>query len=118
MQELLMDSIIHQHPDWETPYFATIFTTQLSDALEGYDEASNLMAELVGKYDGFMGMHSARDQDGYGITVCYWKSEDSIKAWREDLEHQTVQSKGRGGWYSEYTIQIAEVKRSTFFKAV
>ena len=111
-----METIIRQHPDWKPPYFATIFTTQLGDALEGYDEASDLMAELVEKYDGFMGMHSARDDDGYGITVCYWKTEDSITAWREDLEHQAVQLKGRGGWYSKYTIQLAEVKRSTFFE--
>ena len=56
-----MNSVIYQHPDWEPPYFATIFTTQLGDSLKGYDEASDLMAELVEKYDGFMGMHSARD---------------------------------------------------------
>lgn len=111
-----MNSVIYQHPDWEPPYFATIFTTQLGDNLKGYDEASDLMAELVEKYDGFMGMHSARDEDGYGITVCYWKTEDSIKAWREDLEHQAVQLKGRGEWYRKYTIQIAEVKRSSFFE--
>ena len=113
-----MDSIIHQHPNWETPYFASIFTTQLGKNLDGYDETSDRMAELVEKYDGFMGMHSARDENGYGITVCYWKSEDSINAWRNDLEHQTAQAKGKTGWYSEYTIQIAEVKQSTFFKAV
>tara|TARA_B100001559_G_C16341544_1_gene548274 strand:+ start:448 stop:789 length:342 start_codon:yes stop_codon:yes gene_type:complete len=113
-----MDSIIHQHPNWETPYFASIFTTQLGENLDDYDETSDRMAELVEKYDGFMGMHSARDENGYGITVCYWKSEDSINAWRNDLEHQTAQAKGKTGWYSEYTIQIAEVKRSTFFKAV
>ena len=40
------------------------FTTQLSDDLEGYDKTSDLMAELVEKYDGFMGMHSARDEEG------------------------------------------------------
>ena len=102
-----MDSIIHQHPNWETPYFASIFTTQLGKNLDGYDETSDRMAELVEKYDGFMGMHSARDENGYGITVCYWKSEDSINAWRNDLEHQTAQAKGKTGWYSEYTIQIA-----------
>ena len=83
-----------------------------------FNISSKKVSELVEKYDGFMGMHSARDENGYGITVCYWKSEDSINAWRNDLEHQTAQAKGKTGWYSEYTIQIAEVKRSTFFKAV
>ena len=63
-------------------------------------------------------MHSARDKDGYGITVCYWKTEDSITAWREDLEHQAVQLKGKGGWYSKYTIQLAEVIRPSFLKRV
>jgi len=111
-----MDSIIHQHPDWELPYFASIFTTQLGKNLEGYDETSDKMTELVEKYDGFMGMHSIRNEDGYGITICYWKSEEAITSWREDLEHQAAQSKGKSAWYSKYTIQIAQVLRSTFFE--
>ena len=55
----------------DTPYYATIFTTQLSGDLEGYGETSDRMAELVGGYDGYLGMHSARGLDGFGITVCY-----------------------------------------------
>ena len=60
-----MDSIIHQHPDWEPPYLATIFTTQLSDDLEGYDKTSDLMAELVEKYDGETQWVMYEDEDGY-----------------------------------------------------
>ena len=29
------------------------------------------MAELVGGYDGYLGMYTARGLDGFGITVCY-----------------------------------------------
>ena len=43
----------------DTPYYATIFTTHLSGDLEGYDESADRMAELVGGYDGYLGMHSA-----------------------------------------------------------
>ena len=52
-----------------TPYYATIFTTRLTEDLEGYDETSDRMAELVSRYDGFLGMQSARGPDGLGITV-------------------------------------------------
>ncbi|MEE2958647.1 MAG: hypothetical protein VX488_06740, partial [Actinomycetota bacterium] len=48
----------------EAPYFATIFTTRLTSDLDGYDETADRMAELVGAREGFLGMQSARGDDG------------------------------------------------------
>ena len=100
----------------DTPYYATIFTTQLSGDLEGYDETSDRMAELVGGYDGYLGMHSARGLDGFGITVCYWRSEEDIAAWRADLDHREAQDEGRDRFYSEYTVEVARVDRTIEFQ--
>ena len=100
----------------DPPYYATIFTTQLSEDLKGYDETANRMAELVGGYDGYLGMYSARGLDGFGITVCYWQSEEDIAAWRADLDHREVQDEGRDRFYSEYTVEVARVDRAIEFQ--
>ena len=99
-----------------TPYYATIFTTRLTEDLEGYDETSDRMAELVSGYAGYLGMQSARGPDGLGITVCYWGSEDDIAAWRADLEHLEAQRQGQGRWYEEYTVEVARVDRTIEFQ--
>ena len=99
-----------------TPYYATIFTTRLTEDLEGSDETSDRMAELVSGYAGYLGMQSARGADGLGIIVCYWRSEDDIDDWRTDLEHQEAQREGQGRWYEEYTVEVARVDRTIEFE--
>jgi len=100
----------------EAPYFATIFTTTMTEDLDGYQEMADRMAELVGVREGFLGMQSARGDDGLGITVCYWRSEEDIAAWRIDMEHLDAQDKGRSRWYAQYTVEVARVERTIEFK--
>jgi len=100
----------------EAPYFATIFTTRLTSDLDGYDETADRMAELVGAREGFLGMQSARGDDGLGITVCYWRSQEDINAWRTDLEHEQAQAEGRARWYDQYTVEVARVDRTIEFR--
>ena len=100
----------------EAPYYATIFTTRMTSDLDGYDEMADRMAELVNARKGFLGMHSARGDDGLGITVCYWQTEEDITAWRTDLEHQKAQDGGRDRWYAQYTVEVARVDRTIEFR--
>lgn len=46
------------------------------------------MVELAAKQQGYLGLESARGSDGQGITVSYWRDEDSILAWKRDTGHQ------------------------------
>jgi len=100
----------------EVPYFATIFTTRMTSDLDEYDDTADRMAELVGAREGFLGMQSARGDDGLGITVCYWRSEEDITAWRNDLEHRKAQDEGRSRWYAQYTVEVARVDRTIEFR--
>ena len=65
----------------EVPYYATIFTTRMTSNLDGYEETADRMAELVSAREGFLGMQSARGDDGLGITVCYWRAEEDEPIW-------------------------------------
>ena len=100
----------------EVPYYATIFTTRMTNNLDGYEEMADRMAELVSAREGFLGMQSARGDDGLGITVCYWRTEEDITAWRNDLEHENAQDEGRSRWYAQYTVEVARVDRAIEFR--
>jgi len=83
---------------------AVMFITKLKPEAydDGYEETSERMIELVKNQPGFLGAESARGDDGFGITISYWKDEAAVKAWRENPEHAIAMQKGRG-WYDVYT---------------
>ena len=56
----------------EPPYYAVIFTSQLSEDDAGYEQMGKRMFELALEQPGCLGAESTRDSDGVGITVSYW----------------------------------------------
>ncbi len=101
----------------EPPYYAVIFTSQRTAVEEGYESMSGKMLELASGQPGFLGVESARDAAGLGITVSYWASLEAIANWRNDVQHRVAQSTGRKKWYSHYETRIARVERSYEFSA-
>lgn len=96
----------------EPPYYACIFTSNRSEGdAAGYDSTADFMVELASQQEGFLGVESVRDQNGSGITVSYWKSQDSIKRWKENAFHKKAQEKGMKDWYSSYSVRICKVER-------
>ncbi len=95
----------------EPPYYAVIFTSLRTEVDEGYDDMSAKMVEMASQQPGFLGVESARGDDGVGITVSYWESEEAIANWRSNAEHRIAQSHGREKWYSEFVTRVAKVER-------
>jgi heme-degrading monooxygenase HmoA len=93
------------------PYYAVIFTSLRSPGDEGYEAMSNKMVELAQKQPGFLGMESARDENGLGITVSYWATLENIAHWRKNSEHKEAQELGKTNWYQEYKVRICKVER-------
>ena len=83
---------------------------------EGYAKAAAAMVKLAQKQKGFVDIDSVRDQNGYGITVSYWQSEDDAIAWRDNETHAAIRDKGRAIWYDCYALQIAKIERSYDWK--
>ncbi|MGH8081152.1 MAG: antibiotic biosynthesis monooxygenase family protein, partial [Lysobacter sp.] len=78
----------------------------------GYARAAERMVELVCRQPGFLGFESTRDGDGFGITVAYFDSEDSIRVWREHAEHAAVRDLGHRRWYERFEQRVAIVQRA------
>ena len=56
-------------------------------------EMSERLEKMVCDQPSYVGMESVRVNDGFGITVCYWKDEASITNWKNNVEHQYAQEK-------------------------
>jgi len=91
------------------PYYAVIFTSQRTKGDEGYGNTAVRMLELAAQQHGYLGVESARED--VGITVSYWADLESIKAWKQEMEHLAAQKQGQDIWYAAYKVRIAKVER-------
>jgi heme-degrading monooxygenase HmoA len=95
----------------EPPYLAVIFSSERTDGDHGYAAMAGRMVELAQAQPGFLGVESARDADGFGITVSYWRDEAAIAAWKANAEHAVAQRLGRDRWYAAFRLRICRVER-------
>jgi heme-degrading monooxygenase HmoA len=101
----------------QPPYYAVVFTsvrTEEDDA--GYAVTAETMEKMAATQPGYLGVESARGEDGLGITVSYWASLEAIRAWRAVAEHAEAQRMGRAKWYRAYALRVAKVEREYGFE--
>jgi len=105
-------SKLHQDELHDAGCVAVIFTAWRTDADErGYRRAAAEMEELAAQQNGYLGIDTARSDDGKGITVSYWQDDTTAKAWRDNARHAQIRAQGRDQWYSRYTLHVARVER-------
>lgn len=98
------------------PYWAVVFSSTRTPAAESeYAQTADEMVALASKQPGFLGIDSVRDQNGVGITVSYWDSEQSIIAFKQNADHLTAQRLGRETFYRSYELRVAKVERAYSF---
>ncbi|MGP3924590.1 antibiotic biosynthesis monooxygenase family protein [Streptomyces sp. 8N616] len=100
----------------EPPYYAVVFTSVRTAGDNGYGETAARMAELVRDQPGFLGMDTAHEPGGIGITVGYFRDEESIRGWRQQIEHAAARKRGRAEWYESFAVHVAKVERSYAFE--
>jgi len=98
----------------EPPYYAVIFTSQRVAAQgdDGYGDMATRMVELAAQQPGYLGVESARDTNGLGITVSYWRDEASIAHWKKNAEHTLARETGNDRWYEHFETRVARVERA------
>lgn len=100
----------------QPPYYAVIFSSLRTAGDHGYEAMGQRMVELAAQQAGYLGAESARNADGFGITVSYWIDEASILAWKRHAEHRIAQETGQQHWYEHYETRVAQVTRAYTFK--
>lgn len=95
------------------PYYLVVFASRRAEGSgDGYAELAQRMVELARSQPGFLGIESARGEDGFGITVSYWQSEADIARWKANAEHAQAQRRGNRELYTEFAVRIARVERA------
>ncbi|MBC3385303.1 antibiotic biosynthesis monooxygenase [Pseudomonas sp. SWRI179] len=97
-------------------YYAVIFTSLRTEGDQGYAEAAERMLALAREQPGFLGVESARGDDGLGITVSYWRDEAAILAWKQHPEHSAIRERGRSTWYAQCQTRVCKVERDYAFQ--
>ncbi|MES5926110.1 antibiotic biosynthesis monooxygenase [Bacillus cereus group sp. MG9] len=97
------------------PYYAVIFTSNLSNDTTDYSTVSEKMEELAKQQPGFLGIESARDHSGLGITISYWESLAAIENWKQNALHKEAKKRGREQWYENFHLRICLVEKEYKF---
>lgn len=80
---------------------------------EEYQRASAELRELLRDV---AGLHSVERFEstatpGKYVTIAYFDSEEAVAAWRNRPEHRKAQALGRGRFFTDYRLVMAEVVR-------
>ena len=94
------------------PYYAVVFTSINADVDHTeHTEMYKRMVEIAESYEGYIGIEPARNPDGSGVAVIYWKDLATIQAFARHPKHVVAKKKGREIWYTNYLIRICKVER-------
>ena len=96
-------------------YYAVIFTSKRTVGDKGYKQTADELMQIVSEQEGFLGAESVRNEEGFGMTISYWDSMDSINKWKNNQPHLRAKDNGTKLWYSEYMLRICKVERDHYF---
>jgi len=90
--------------------YVVIFRATIRQPDAEYVSTAARMRELALGEFGCLEFHSVTEgQDE--VSLSYWPSEESIRAWKAHPEHIEAQTAGRERWYHSYSVQVARVER-------
>ena len=78
--------------------------------------AANLKAE-VESIDGFISVerYESIATPGKYLSLSLWRDEDAVQAWRQNLDHQAAQEKGKSEVFASYHIRVTDIVREYSF---
>ncbi|CAN5833177.1 antibiotic biosynthesis monooxygenase [soil metagenome] len=93
---------------------AVIFEVFPADGQKGtYLDIAAELRPMLDEIDGFISIErfqSLTDSSKI-LSLSFWRDEESIRTWRERIEHRDAQIRGRTGIFDNYRLRIASVVR-------
>lgn len=94
------------------PCYAVIFTSRKRNDKD-YQATAIEMDMLAAKQPGYLGVDSIANAQPE-IKISCWQTLDSIRVWKQNLEHIKAQQQAQDKWYQDH---VCKVKRSYSFSA-
>ena len=92
----------------------TIFRSRLRpEHAEDYAKVAAAMSAAAKTMPGYISHKGFTAEDGERMTIVEFESIEPHRAWAEDEGHRAAQQLGRERFYSEFSIQVCEVLRSS-----
>ncbi|GHS69493.1 antibiotic biosynthesis monooxygenase [Enterobacter kobei] len=68
---------------------------------------------LLADIDGFIDIERFQSltTDGKILSLSWWRDEEAIRSWKQNVFHQAAQAEGRGSIFAYYCIRVAQVVR-------
>jgi len=94
----------------------TVFRSRLRpEHSEDFFELADQLGAEAQAMPGFISRKVFHAEDGERVTVIEFESEETHRAWAEHHGHSAAQKLGREKFYSEYSLQICELLRTSRF---
>ncbi len=80
---------------------------------ERYLDMAGEMRREVEQIDGFLSVERFESiyEKGKFVSLSFWRDEQAVQAWREQLHHRAVQKLGRSEIFAKYRLRVASVLR-------
>ena len=96
----------------------TIFRNRLKpENIDEYYAWAERMSSLAKTMPGYVSHKTFTAEDGERVTIVEFADEASQRTWSTELRHVEAKKKGRAEFYTEYKLQVCEVKRESVFTA-
>lgn len=80
---------------------------------QDYLEVAAGLRESLTEIDGFISIErfESLTEEGKLLSLSFFEDENTIAQWRNLQEHRKAQALGRNGYFLDYRLRVAEVKR-------
>lgn len=93
---------------------AVIFeVTPTENGKERYFEIAGDLKSLLSEMDGFISIErfqSITNPSRY-LSLSFWRDEDSVRLWRNQIDHREAQREGKNSLFQDYRLRVANVLR-------
>ena len=93
---------------------AVLFEAQAAPAhQERYLQLAAELKPLLADIDGFIDIERFQSltTDGKILSLSWWRDEDAVRRWKQNVFHQAAQREGREAIFTYYRIRVAQVVR-------
>ncbi|RBQ27043.1 antibiotic biosynthesis monooxygenase [Arcobacter sp. CECT 9188] len=98
---------------------AVIFEVEIEEVCKDeYLKIASMLKEKLINQKGFISVERFQSlvNEKRLLSLSYWEDEESIFAWKQNIDHICAQKKGRETIFKDYKINVAEVKKSYTLK--
>lgn len=93
---------------------AVLFEAQAAPAHQArYLQLAAELKPLLADIDGFIDIERFQSltTDGKILSLSWWRDEESVRRWKQNVFHQAAQREGREAIFTYYRIRVAQVVR-------